>query len=53
MVAARTTSAWIHPDDAQHALLDFLASKTSLAEEPAGVAIEGRLATASQEEEEK
>jgi hypothetical protein len=40
MVAARTTSAWIHPDDA-NTLCGLPCQQTNLAEEPAGVAIEG------------
>jgi hypothetical protein len=50
--AARTTSAWIHPDDA-NTLCGLPCQQTNLAEEPADVAIEGRLTTTSQKEEEE
>ncbi len=52
MVAARTTSAWIHPDDA-NTPYGLPCQQTNLAEEPAGVAIGGRLATTSQKEKEE
>jgi hypothetical protein len=50
--AARTTSAWIHPDDA-NTPCGLPCQQTNLAEEPAGVAIEGRLTTTSQKEKEE
>jgi len=50
--AGRTTSAWIHPDDA-NTPCGLPCQQTNPAEEPAGVAIEGRLTTTSQKEKEE